>query len=215
MQLVLYYAPITCALAPYVTLTEATADFEVRPVNMRKRQRFEPDYLKLNPEHKVPVLVIDGRPLTQNVAIHQWVARTFPQAKILPADPWQELKAISLLAWCSSGIHPYLTRLNAPLGVCDVPGTEESVSKIARKHLYETFRIAEDLLASREFFFDHFTAVDAHFFWCFRRATLFDGVDLTEFKNCMAHFERMKSRASVQKVLAYEKNVQAEFAKVA
>ena len=87
MELALYYAPNTCALAPYVTLTEAGADFEARPLNFRKRQNFSPEYLKLNPKHKVPALVVDGKILTENVAIHQWVHRTFPAAKILPADP--------------------------------------------------------------------------------------------------------------------------------
>jgi hypothetical protein len=33
MDIALYYAPITCALAPYITLTEAGAKFEVRPLN--------------------------------------------------------------------------------------------------------------------------------------------------------------------------------------
>ena len=40
-------------------------------------------------------------------------------------------------------------------------------------------------------------------------------IDLSQFKNCTAHFERMKTRASVQMLLAFEKTVQAEFAKVA
>ncbi len=38
MEIVLYYAPITCALAPYITLTEADAKFEVRPLNFKKGQ---------------------------------------------------------------------------------------------------------------------------------------------------------------------------------
>jgi glutathione S-transferase len=46
MQITLYYGPNTCALAPYVTLTEAGADFEVRPLNFRQRQNFAPEYLK-------------------------------------------------------------------------------------------------------------------------------------------------------------------------
>ena len=121
MEIALYYAPNTCALAPYVTLTEARADFEVRPLNFRKRQNFSPEYLKINPKHKVPALVVDGKILTENVAIHQWVHRTFPDAKILPADPWDELQAISLHAWCASGIHPYLSRINNPPKVCDAP----------------------------------------------------------------------------------------------
>jgi glutathione S-transferase len=38
MQLILYYAPNACSLVPYMTLTEAGAPFEVRPLNFRKSQ---------------------------------------------------------------------------------------------------------------------------------------------------------------------------------
>ena len=36
MNIILYYAPFTSALAPYITLTEAGATFEARPLNMQK-----------------------------------------------------------------------------------------------------------------------------------------------------------------------------------
>ena len=170
MEIALYYAPITCALAPYITLTEAGAKFEVRPLNFRKGQHTSPEYLKINPKHKVPLLIVDGRVLSESVAIQTWIARTFPQAKLLPSDPWQELQAMSLMSWCSGGIHPFLARINSPSKVCDVSGTEESVKKLAAANLMELFKIADDLLAGRDFFFDHFTAPDAHFFWCQRRA---------------------------------------------
>jgi glutathione S-transferase len=214
MSLILYYAPIACSLVAYVNLTEAKAPFEARPLNMGKRAQFASDYLKLNPKHKVPTLVVDGEPLTENVAIAQWVARRYPETKVLPADPWKELKAVSLMAWCASGIHPFLTRINTPARVCDVAGTEESVKRLAQEALFEAFAVAEDMLDGREFFFDHFTAPDAHFFWCFRRAGQF-GIDLSKFKACSAHFTRMQARDSVKKVLAFEKSVQAEFAKAA
>src|SRR5258708_17377333 len=84
MKITLYYGPNTCALAPYVTLTEAGADFEVRPLDFRKRQNFSPEYLKINPKHKVPSLVVDGKILHENVAIHQWVHRTFPTRRSCP-----------------------------------------------------------------------------------------------------------------------------------
>ena len=214
MDIILYYAPNTCALPSYVTLTEAAAPFEVRPLNFRKEQQRTPEYLKLNPKHKVPLLIVDGRPLTESVAIQLWIARSFPAAKLLPSDPWQELHAISLMAWCSSGIHPFLARINSPPRVCDMPNSGESVRKVATSQLFENYRIADNLLAGREFFFDHFTAPDAHFFWCIRRATQFE-LDLSPFKNCMAHFERIKARPSAQKLLAFEKSVQEQFAKAA
>jgi glutathione S-transferase len=214
MEIVLYYAPITCALAPYITLTEAKADFEVRPLNFRKGQHTSPEYLKLNPKHKVPLLAVDGRVMSESIAIQTWIARTFPQAKLLPADPWQELQAMSLMSWCSGGIHPFLARINSPPRVCDVPGADESVRRLAAANLMELFKIADDQLAGRDFFFDHFTAPDAHFFWCVRRATQFE-LDLSGFKNCTAHFERVGQRPSAQKLLAFERSVQDEFARAA
>lgn len=214
MDIVLYYAPNACSLVPYVTLTEANATFDVRSLNFRKAEHMSADYLRLNPKHKVPLLVVDGEPLSENVAIQIWIARNFPHAKLLPADPWQELKAISLLAWCASGIHPYLSRINSPPKVCDAPESADSVRRLAKELLFENYRIADDMLAGREYFFDHFTAADAHFFWCFRRGLQFD-IDLSAFANCSAHFERMKRRPSVQKVLSFEKSVLDEFAKAA
>jgi glutathione S-transferase len=214
MNIVLYYASITCALAPYITPTEAGASFEVRSLNLRKDQQHAPEYLKLNPKHKVPVLVVDGQVLTESAAIQTWIARTFPQARLLPSDPWQELKALSLMSWCSSGIHPFLARINSPPKVCDVPNAADSVRRLAQAQLVENFQIADDLLAGREFFLDHFTAPDAHFFWCMRRAKQFD-VDFAPFRQCTAHFDRMSKRPSVQKLLAFEKSVLEEFSKAA
>ena len=146
MQLTLYYAPNACSPVPYVTLTEAGAPFEVRPLNFRKSQHMAPEYLQLNPKHKV--LVIDGTPLTENVAIQIWIARNFAAAGLLPADPMQELKAISLLAWCASGIHPFLSRINAPARVCDLSGAEESVRRLATQQLFENYKIADDMLGA-------------------------------------------------------------------
>ncbi len=214
MDIKLYYAPITCALAPYITLTEAGADFEVVPLNFRKGQHKSPEYLAINPKHKVPLLMVDGETLTENVAIHQWVARTFPDAGILPADSWQEFKAVSMLSWCSGGIHPYLSRINDPSKVCELPEGADSIRHEAAEAIYENLTIAEDLLDGKDYFFGSFTAPDAHFFWCYRRATQFE-LELGQFVRCKAHFDLMHSRPSVQKLLAFEKEVQEEFAKAA
>ena len=214
MQLTLFYGPQTCATVPYITLTEAKAKFDIKNINTRSGQNTRPEFLALNPKHKVPVLVIDGEPLTENVAIQIWIARQFPKARLLPAEPGAEIKAISLMAWCASGIHPHLTPNARPQNYCDLPDSEESVKRVANKMLFEDLAIADGLLAGREWFCDHFTAVDAYFFWCFRRAMSFK-LDVSAFGNCVAHFDRMTLRASVQKVYAYEKQVQDAFAKAA
>jgi glutathione S-transferase len=203
MKPALYYAPFTCSLVPYVLLTEAGADFEVRSVNMFRGEHMGPDFLALNPRHKVPVLLVDGYPLTENVAIALWIARRFPEARLLPADPMAEIRAISILAWCASNIHPTLTPNALPQRYCDLPGSEESVKRCAQKQMHEHFAIAERLLTGREWFFDHFTCADVHFFWTFRRAQQFK-IDVSAYQSCRAHFDRMTARASVQKLMALE-----------
>jgi glutathione S-transferase len=57
--------------------------------------------------------------------------------------------------------------------------------------------IGDDLLAGREYFFDHFIAPDACFFWCCRRATQLE-VDISGFPNVAAHFKRLQERPSVR-----------------
>jgi glutathione S-transferase len=212
MTLTLFYAPMTCALVPFVTLTEAGAQFDVHNVNTRAGEQNTAGFLAVNPKHKVPVLVIDGEPLTENVAIQIWIARQFPGARLLPSDAKREIEAISLMAWFSSTIHPHLTPNARPQNYCDLPGSEESVKRVGNRMLFEDLAIADGLLAGREWFLEHFTAVDAYFFWCFRRALSFK-LDLSQFRNCSAHLERMQRRPSVQKVIAYEKEVQDTFAR--
>lgn len=215
MKLTLYYAPVTCAIVPYINLTEAGADFEVVPINVTAGQQRSSDFAKLNPKRKVPVLVIDGEPLTENVAINLWIARTFPAARLLPSDPMAEMRAISLLAWCASTIHPALTPNALPRRFCDAPGSEESVKECAQRLLEEHFGIADRMLADRAWFFDHYTAADAYFFWTFLRATRFEPkhVDLTKFAHCQAHLARMKERPSVQRLLAFERETREAFAR--
>ena len=214
MKLTLYFAPMTCALVPFITLNEAGADFELNAINTRTGGNRTPEFLKLNPKHKVPVLIIDGEPLTENVAIQVWIHRQFPQANLLPADPKQEIKAISLMAFCASGIHPKLTPNARPENYCDLPGSEESVKRVANKLLFEDLKVVDDLLAGREWFFPHFTACDAYFFWCLKRAISFK-LDVSGFRNCTAHHDRIQKRPSVQKALAREKQLQEEFARAA
>ena len=114
------HAPVTCALVPYVTLTEAGAPFEVRPLNFGKSQHMMANIGGQSQQQR-PVPVIDGQPLSENVAIQMWIAHNFPAAKLLPSSPMQELQAILLLAWCASGIHPFVFRIFAPHRCCDLP----------------------------------------------------------------------------------------------
>ena len=164
MQVVLYYAPITCSMVPYINLTEAGVDFEVQCLNLGKSQQLSPEYVKINPKHKVPLLVIDGRPLSENVAIHAWIVHHFPESRLQPEDTWEQCQALSMMSWFASGIHPFLTRINYPSKVSSAEGTANNVKAIAKEFLLENFAIADQTLHNRDYLFGDYTGPDAHLF---------------------------------------------------
>src|SRR6266581_1814401 len=141
MRLTLYYAPIACSLVPLVTLHESGAQFEVKPISLKNGQHKTSEYMRINPKSKVPVLVVDGEALTENVAILTWLASAFPTAKLLPTNPKNAIRALSLMAWCASGLHPPLTRIFDPARYCSVPGSEESIRKLALEEVIKNFKI--------------------------------------------------------------------------
>src|SRR6266705_1175286 len=141
MKLTLYYAPIACALVLLLRLHEAGAEFDVRQISLKTTQQHNSDYLRINPKAKVPVIVVDGEALTENVAILTWLANAFPAKKLLPADPKDSIKALLLMAWCASGLHPPLTRIFDPPRYCSVPGSGESIRKLALEEVIKNFKI--------------------------------------------------------------------------
>ena len=214
MKLTLAYCPSACSLVPYVLLTEAGAEFETLPVNLGNGENNRPEYLRINPKGKVPALIIDGEALTENVAIQHWIAQQYPQARLMPAEPLAYARALSVMAWCASGMHPKITQQARPARYCSRAELADDVRALGSQGLFEQFAIADAMLARRDWFFDRFGCADAYFYWCFRRASQFKP-DVTGFTNCMAHQQRMEQRPSVRKLLDYEAQVQAQFASAA
>ncbi|PVE23705.1 glutathione S-transferase [Microvirga sp. KLBC 81] len=84
-MLALYYYPGNASLLPHMMLREIGAEFELRFVDQENRQQKSPDYLKLNPNGRIPVLVDDDLVLFETVAIALHLADRFPQAGLAPA----------------------------------------------------------------------------------------------------------------------------------
>lgn len=107
----LYFAPGACSFVPHVALEAAKARFEPKLVKLHRGEHRTPEYLAMNPSAQVPVLVVDGKPLTQIVAICDFLDHAFPDAGFLPKDPWQRAQALSQLAWMNSTPHTTMTRV--------------------------------------------------------------------------------------------------------
>src|SRR5262249_56416964 len=78
-----------------------------RLISLTKKENRTPEYLALNPEGKVPTLVIDGRPLTEVAANLWYLAKRFPEAGLLPHDDLAaEAEVISWMSFIAATIHP-------------------------------------------------------------------------------------------------------------
>ncbi len=111
----LYYGPGACSFVPHAGLeairAATGASFEAQPVKLHKGEQHSPEYLALNPLGLVPVLVVDGKPLNQIIAICDYLDRSHPQAGLLPADSWRRAEALSLFAWMNNTVHPTFTHI--------------------------------------------------------------------------------------------------------
>jgi glutathione S-transferase len=86
----LYWGPGSAALAPQIMLEEIGAKHEIRTVDTASQQHKTPDYLKLNPNGKIPTLMVEGgQVLFESAAICMYLADRHPEAKLAPAtgDP--------------------------------------------------------------------------------------------------------------------------------
>ena len=202
MDITLYHSPGACSMATYISLYEAGAEFEVKIISLKNNAQSDPEYAALNPKKKVPYLVVDGKGLSENIAMQAWIAETYPSAKLMPVDPWDQKRALSYMGWFGAGVHPNLTRHFKPVKFCSDVSAHEDVRAKAKAMYLEQLTLIESELAGKTWFFDHYTVCDSYFFWIYERA-LVEGFDLTGFERSTAHNKRMRERESVQKVLAH------------
>src|SRR5712675_2658192 len=106
-MLTLYFAPGSSSFAVHIALHEIGVPFEGRPMSFKKDDMRSPAYLALNPEGKVPTLVVDGRPLTEVAAILYYLAKRFPDAELLPRDDIEaDAQALSWMSFIACTLHP-------------------------------------------------------------------------------------------------------------
>ncbi|MFT4256788.1 MAG: glutathione S-transferase family protein [Pseudoxanthomonas sp.] len=85
MSIVLYGSVSTASLVVHWLLIELGIPHELKMLDFDKDEQKSPDYLKLNPQGRVPTLVIDGQVLTESAAIAMHLADLHPEAKLAPA----------------------------------------------------------------------------------------------------------------------------------
>jgi glutathione S-transferase len=135
MTVRLYYAPGACSFIPHVALETVAAacgeTFDYALLKMHKGEHKTPEYLAMNPDGQVPMLLVDGKPLTQILAILTYIDARWPKAGLLPADPWARAQTMSMLAWMNNTVHPTFARFFMPAKFADDADAQAKVRAAA------------------------------------------------------------------------------------
>lgn len=86
-MLTLYHAwGSTCSQKVRLALAEKGVDYESRLLNLRRFEQFSPEFLAVNPDAVVPVLVHDGFKVRESTIINVYVDEAFPDVPLRPRD---------------------------------------------------------------------------------------------------------------------------------
>lgn len=183
-MLTFYFAPGTSSFAAHIALHEVGARFESRPLSFTRREQRAPDYLAINPEGKVPTLVIDGRPLTEVAGILFYLARAYPKAELLPNDPEGQAQAVSWMSFIASTLHP--------------------ARKGGIEHTKKVYGVADRRLGERDWALARYSIADIHLFRLYWRLKTALNLVPGTFPRLAAHHERMMARAAVKRTIEIE-----------
>jgi len=100
MSLVFYWHPMSSATPIACVLAELAVPHERVRIDIRAGEQRTTDYLAINPNGKVPCLVVDGTPMFEALAIHLWLGEHFGVAKGLwPHDGTPA--RLEAMSWCT------------------------------------------------------------------------------------------------------------------
>lgn len=89
-----------------IALNLKALDYERVEVSLIAGEQKSDEYLAQNAQGFVPMLVVDGEPIIQSLAIIDWLDRAFPEPRLIPDEPMPRAVALAQAQVVASDIHP-------------------------------------------------------------------------------------------------------------
>ncbi len=165
MSLIFYYAPMSSASPVHWTLEELGVPYEKVLVDLKAGDAKKPEFLKINPNGKVPVLVHDGTVIFESAAIQIYLGETFGVEKgLFPAPGPKRGEAMKWIVWCNVTAGEAVGRYFK--NASDYVPAERRDAKAAAEAMVDieaSLRVLDDALAGKSFLLgDAFSIADAH-----------------------------------------------------
>ncbi len=201
MTLTLYAAPFSSATPVVHAFDELDVPHERVMLDLAKGEQRAPDFLALNPNGKVPTVVVDGTPMFEGLAILQWLGDRFGVARGLwpAADDPARLTALSWTTWSYVTFGALLSCSQwASSDRMDPALHHAPLADHARAQLQELLGLLDARLADRAFVLgDDYTLVDLVLGDVIAYAT-FTGLAIDAHPRVAAWHARVRERPSYQ-----------------
>ncbi len=211
MTLKFYMTPGSCSTGIHILLEELDLPFEVTIVNLPAGDHLQPVYQALNPKGTIPTLVLTGgQALTEFQAIAYWLARTYPRNRLLPEDTLLAAQTLELMDYVVGTLHGqgytriFTTERYLPVDLADADRAtwQQSIQARGREIVSEAFAVIDARLPETGYAMGaNFSIADAALFYVEFWA---DKTGLSLPPRCAAHYQRVRSRPVVQRVLREE-----------
>jgi glutathione S-transferase len=183
-----------------VVLAEKKLPYDVVNVDLRKQEQKAPEFLKLNPYGKVPVLLDDGAVLYESCIINEYLDEKYPEPPLMPADPAKRAKVRILTDYGLGHLDAPYQKLRMELMKEQKDQNAETIAA-AKSSLRQLLVHLEDELGEQPYLAGNFTLADAALIPRFIRLEGFGVLPDPALPRLGKYLQRMKERASVKAIL--------------
>ena len=177
-----------------IALEELGIPYEVRPVNIGKDEQFNPEFLKISPNNKIPAIVDGDFTLFESGAILLYLAEK--AGKLLPPHGtpgyW---RVMEWLMWQMGNFGPQLGQAHHFLKFNR--GKSEYAEKRYHGEALRLYRILDERLAGREFVADEFSIADIAI-WTWASRYEYQQIDIDDFPNVRRWYVQLAERPAFQ-----------------
>jgi glutathione S-transferase len=183
-----------------VVLAEKKLPYEIVPIDLTKKEQKTPEYLKMNPYGKVPVLTDDSTVLYESLVINEYLEEKYPSPALMPKDPAKKAKARILVDYGMAHFDSPYQKLRMELMKEKKDQSQPTIDQ-AKSELKKLLQRFEDELGDQEYLMGDFSLVDADLIPRFTRLEGFGVLPDASLPRLGKYLERMKARPSVKALL--------------
>jgi glutathione S-transferase len=203
MSITYYYSPMSTAARTTWAVEELGVPCERVRVDTQKKETRTPEFLKMNPNGRVPLLVVDGTSIFESTAILIYLAETYGVDKgLYPKPGLARAEQLKWMVWANVGMLAPLQRwMQNTSSMIPAEQHNAKAAEAAKTEGDAMLKVLDDALAGKDYLTGStFTMADlatsSYTGWL-----MFMKYDFSSFKNVSAWASRCQSRPSFQKAM--------------